>query len=225
MIATRPWWTARFLALVLLFPCCQTEPRVNSMWRASADARIRSLEGARARLQRESYRLEQSIREDDAANEAVRRRATAEAAKLREAMGALDHELQLLQAAEEDLAKVRARGKEVGVELQPLRAQEAQMATMQQRLLELQTQGAAVREQVRVAEGELAAAQAATAAKLQELSKRREAVQRLDAAAAAAVRAVAEALGPLLPPPSPAAVPTHQGVGTGTPPPATSQPK
>jgi chromosome segregation ATPase len=222
MIATKVVGAARFLLLSMLLVGCQTEPRVNSAWQAKADARIHDLEGERAHYARECYRLEQAIREDEAATEAVRQRAGAQAERLRAAMGDLEHQLALLQAAEQDLAQARARTAGVAAELTPLRAQEAEVAGMQKRLSEVQAQGAALQEQVRVAEADLAGAQVRLGAKLQEVQKRREAVGRVDAAAEAALRAVGEAIGPLLPPAPPPATPPAPA---GTPPPATGQPK
>lgn len=202
----------RFLAPLLVCVACQA-PSVNSVQRAAATREVEGLRGERALLQRERVRLELGLAEDQAALGELRRRAAASAAQVAAEVVRLDQELDRLAALEEDLAAARARAVAAEAELQPLRTLAAEAAELAVRLTAATARREELAREVAAAEAALATAQAEAAARLAELARAAAAVQRLDSALGAAMRAVGEALGPLLPrPPSPAAAP--QGAPT-----------
>jgi chromosome segregation ATPase len=185
--------------LVAGLACCQSEPPRNSVWRAAAERQVEELRGDRGRLERERWRLQRGLEEDQAATAELRNRAAAAASELGEQMRRLAAELHSLQTVEEDLAQARHRAREAEAALQPLRVLEAAVAERERRLAEVRAARDTVERDLAAAEADLAAAQQRALARLREVQQQREAVERLHAAAVQALRAIGAALQPLLP--------------------------
>lgn len=196
MITSRAIAAAAFSAALLAAGCAAD--RETTLSRSARQRQTGQLRAERERLQQERVVLQLQVDEQRGAITAARDESVRTAAELRAVMVALQHDLDRLQRAEQDLAAARART--AAIEQQLAAVHEAE-----RRRDELAARLAAVTGEVAAAEQRLASEEPALRARLEALQQRLAAAQQVAAAVAAAEQAIAAALAQLGPAPPPAA--------------------
>ncbi|MCA8964036.1 MAG: hypothetical protein H6838_16645 [Planctomycetes bacterium] len=198
----RPWLLLAAAALPGLAGCLSD--RSNTI---SRTARMREIEAERVvadRVQRELAILRQLTEDNRESIADAKAQSIATSSELRAVIAALNHQLDQLRAAEQDLEAAKKRAAAIEAELAPVRALEGQIAERDKRRQELAAQLAALEAQVAAAEQQLGARQAELQPKLQALQQQQAAMDKL-AQAIAAAQAAAGAMAPAAPPvPEPA---------------------
>ncbi|GAB4148075.1 MAG: hypothetical protein Fur0037_16330 [Planctomycetota bacterium] len=219
MLADRMRRVAAFL--LPLAACACLSPRENSVHRAARE-RERSEWAYRGdRIQKEIEALRQFVEDKEQKVEELRDRAAMTASRTRDALAALRHELDLLKAAEEDLAAARGRLAEARKEVDPVLAEIEALKAKPAELARLRGEAASLDGQIEAARAELRQKQEAAQRHLAELRQKEQQVAAFDQAVQKALAGVRDAATPLVPEPAAApqggaAAPAQPG---GAPPP------
>src|SRR5712671_5989877 len=203
--------TARFLAVLALVCVAGCgAPRTNSVQQASEQRRLQGWQGEAERTDRELWRLQQQVKDDEAAALKAHDQAAAATAKARDAMTALHHELSLLQAAEQDLAAAKGR-------LQKLQQELATVVQQEQHLAEMRGKETELAKAVAAAEAAFTQQEKDGQQKLAALQQKLALLKTLDTAMQAAMLAAQQAGIALAPPAPPAAPPAAPAPAPGAP--------
>lgn len=156
----------------------------------------------RQRLQQESELLARTNGELAAAIAQARRESTAASAELRTALVLLQHDVDRLRMAEQDLTVARRRGAEIEQALTPLRALEVALREQEQLRAEATRKIAALQAEAATKEAEVAAVTAELQPRVQALAARLAALKQLGVTLANAEAAIEQALKGVTPAPA-----------------------